>query len=398
VADLRPDRWTVGADAGTAAVLRGRLAGAGGGRGAAAGRRPLEGDLSRTDAVWSEQDTSASAIEAALRKLLFEQHAANPAWVPARVLNLVVIVDARWSGEIANRLARVGRYHPSRTVVCAVEPGRTTIDAHVKLVADVTDDQPEELALTFENVIVHCGEGHLPHLDSIVNPLVVPDLATVVWAPHGHAEGVDALLDLSQVVLLDSVDEPEVDEALDRACTLSREAYVVDLAWLRSTPWRERVAATFDPAKLRPDLRHISAVTVRHHPESGAAAMLFVGWLASRLDWEPARLHARDGASVGKAHARRQDVELRLESDAGQSVRGLASVELQTASGRWLRLDRGPGGLRAHYKHARGTEREWTVLGASRGEAGILGEGIRQALLRDPTYAPALASARAFAR
>ena len=30
------------------------------------------------------------------------------------------------------------------------------------------------------------------------------------------------------------------------------------------------------------------------------------------------------------------------------------------------------------------------MLGASRGEAGILGEGIRQALLRDPTYAPAL--------
>ena len=27
------------------------------------------------------------------------------------------------------------------------------------------------------------------------------------------------------------------------------------------------------------------------------------------------------------------------------------------------------------------------------GEAGILGEGIRQALLRDPTYAPALAAA-----
>jgi hypothetical protein len=30
------------------------------------------------------------------------------------------------------------------------------------------------------------------------------------------------------------------------------------------------------------------------------------------------------------------------------------------------------------------------VLGASRGEAGILGEGIRQALLRDPTYGPAV--------
>jgi hypothetical protein len=34
------------------------------------------------------------------------------------------------------------------------------------------------------------------------------------------------------------------------------------------------------------------------------------------------------------------------------------------------------------------------VLGASRGEGGILGEGVRQALLRDPTYGPALRAAR----
>mgnify|MGYP000916880390 CR=1 FL=1 len=44
-------------------------------------------------------------------------------------------------------------------------------------------------------------------------------------------------------------------------------------------------------------------------------------------------------------------------------------------------------------RHRDGTETEWTVLGSSRGEGGILGEGIRQALLRDRTYGPALAAA-----
>ena len=39
-------------------------------------------------------------------------------------------------------------------------------------------------------------------------------------------------------------------------------------------------------------------------------------------------------------------------------------------------------------------EHVWTVLGASRGEPGILGEGIRHALMRDPTFKPALAAAR----
>ncbi|MDX6664364.1 MAG: hypothetical protein QOG68_570 [Solirubrobacteraceae bacterium] len=356
----------------------------------------MEGDLTASDAVWSERDTSPSAIESALRELLRQRHTENANFVPARVLNLVVVVDADWSGEIANRLAKVGRFHPSRTIVCAVEPGRTTLDGMASLAANSDGDTPGEIALTRELVVVRCGERHLKSLDTIVDPLVVTDLSTVLWAPHGHAEAVDSLLRLAQVVLLDSVDEPEADEALERARALSDEAYVVDLAWLRSTPWRERIAATFDPVKLRPDLKVISRLAIRHHPDSAAAGLLLMGWMASRLGWEPSKLVARNGSVAGKAHGRRQDVELTLEPAPEQSTRGLASVALETASGRSLRLDRGPGGLRAHYHHTRGIDREWTIMGASRGESGILGEGIRQALLRDPTYKPALEKARAF--
>ncbi len=75
-------------------------------------------------------------------------------------------------------------------------------------------------------------------------------------------------------------------------------------------------------------------------------------------------------------------------------MRGLEGITLKTANGHELRLDRGPGGLRAYDRNAGGGEREWTILGASRGETGILGEGIRQALLRDRTYVPALRSAQ----
>jgi len=361
----------------------------------------VEGDLTASDAVWSERDTSPGAIEAALRELLRAQHAENASFVPARVLNLVVVVDAQWSGEIANRLAKVGRFHPSRTIVCAVEPGRTTLDAVASLTGDIEAGEipkPGDVALIRELVVVRCGERHLAHLDTVVDPLVVTDLVTVLWAPHGHREAVDSLLHLAQVVLVDSVDEPDVKEALGRARELSDEAYVVDLAWLRSTPWRERIAATFDPTRLRPDLQTISRIGIRHHPDSEAAALLLVGWMAARLDWQPSRLVPRNGTMVGQAHARRQDVALSLEPAPELSTRGLASVEFETAGGRWFKLDRGPGGLKAHYRHTRGTEREWTVLGASRGEAGILGEGIRQALLRDPTYKPALEKALTLTR
>ena len=69
-------------------------------------------------------------------------------------------------------------------------------------------------------------------------------------------------------------------------------------------------------------------------------------------------------------------------------------MTIETASGEAISLDRAPGGLTAHRRLRDGGEQTWTVLGASRGEGGILGEGLRQALLRDPTYGPALACAR----
>jgi glucose-6-phosphate dehydrogenase assembly protein OpcA len=346
-----------------------------------------------TDSVWSEQGTTPAAVETALRGLLRERHVEDSGYLPARALNLVCVVDRSWSGEVANRLRQVGRYHASRTIVCSIEPDRRSLDATATVASD-TRPERGQFALMRETVVVLIGDRHVDGLASIVDPLIVTDLPTVVWSPHGHPEAVDRLLGLAQVVLTDTGDEPDVRDSLGRAGELAGRAYVVDLSWLRSTPWRERIAATFDPAHLRPQLALISAVTVRHNPESVAAAALLVGWLASRLQWRVGALAAQDGALTTRASTRRQEIDVRLEPDPSLTVRGLAGLTLQTASGRHLSLERGPGGLWARYRNQRGDEREWTVLGASRGEGGILGEGIRQALLRDPTYAPALEAAR----
>ena len=341
--------------------------------------------------VWSEQDTTPAAIEDALRKLLQEQYARDEAYSPARVINLVVVVDREWRGEILNRLEGMGRYHPSRTILCAVEDDRKTIDASLALTTEgETGHKAGEIALTRERILLDLGPRHLEKLDTIVDPLLVSDIATVVWSPHGHPEAVDALLHLTQVVLVDSVNEPDPAAAVTRACELAQEAYIVDLAWLRSTPWRERVASTFDPPQWREELGRISSVTVRHHAESGVAGLLFCGWLASRLGWKPGSLMPAGGSSKCHARGRRQDVELELVPDPTMSVPGLAGIKIETASGMSVSLDRGPGGLSAHREDRKGRESSWTVLGASRGEAGILGEGIRQALLRDPAYARAL--------
>src|SRR4051794_22452041 len=351
---------------------------------------PAVGEI---EGVWSEQDTTPSAIDSALRQLLAEAHAKEHGYVPARVLNVIIVVDRQFKGEIANRLERVGRFHPSRTVLVAVESGRTTIDAHVQV---EVEDADGGIAVGAESVELDVGPKHLPVLDTIVDALLVSDLTSVVWAPHGHEEAVDALRRLVPGVLIDSAQQINATQAIKRASDVAKDAYIVDLAWLRSTPWRERIAATFDPPAWRGSLREISGISITARDDSVVAGVLLLGWLSCRLGWEPSELIKQDDVYRGTAHSKRQDVKIKLYAHSDLDVPGLSGVQIETASGTTIALDRGPGGLQAKRITRDGKESTWVVLGASRGEAGILGEGIRQALLRDPTYRPALDCACAY--
>jgi glucose-6-phosphate dehydrogenase assembly protein OpcA len=341
---------------------------------------------------WSAERTSPSAIADAMRELLRRCHGGAAPCIPARALNLVCVADADRAPGIVERLRSVGRHHASRTVALAVEPERTVLAAAATIASEV-DPGPGEYALLHETVTIAVGERHVPHLDTIVDALVLPDLPTVLWSPDDHPDAARSLLRLAQAVLLDSGHDADLKTGLRRVVKARRRAYVVDLAWLRTGPWRERVAAAFDPPDQREELSAISALTIRHDPGSAAAALLLAGWIASRLRWRLAPLGRAGDALRGQARAGARDVRIALQPASHQAVPGLAGVTVSIAGTHELSLDRGPGGLRARERIPGRPERHWTVLGASRGEGGILGEGIRQALLRDATYGPALTAA-----
>ena len=77
------------------------------------------------DTVWAAQNTSPAAVEAALRELLIERHNESDGYVPARVLNLVCIVERQWSGEIANRRRETGDAIGKRTERALAREGRS---------------------------------------------------------------------------------------------------------------------------------------------------------------------------------------------------------------------------------------------------------------------------------
>jgi glucose-6-phosphate dehydrogenase assembly protein OpcA len=337
---------------------------------------------------WSAPSTTPAEIEAALRRLLIGCRDQAAACIPARVLNLICVVDRATSEAVAQRLTRAGRHHASRTILCTVEPGRRTIGA-VAALGTASPRPRGDFALLRESITLEIGERHLAQLDTIVDPLVVSDLPTVLWCAQAQGEAVRALLPLTQAVLLDSSDLTCPRAALDRARQLLQTVEVVDLAWLRSTPWRERIAAAFDRRHRHRELPDLSAVTVRHHADSAVAGLLLLGWRGSRLRWRMGALRGDAQALRGDAWGAAGAIRLTLMSDEHQHARGLAGVALETRSGWHFSLDRSPRGLYAAEREPGGRQRSWTVLGASRGEPGILGDGIRHALVRDHAFASA---------
>ena len=244
-----------------------------------------------------------------------------------------------------------------------------------------------------ETVEIDMGPAHLVGLETIVDPIVVSELPTVLWSPARARRG-------GQRAARDHRRDPARLRRRVRCRTgtragarrSSRTSYVVDLAWLRTTPWRERLAASFDPPARR---RRAGGDRRLHDPPPGelererAAARRLAGLAAAAGTSGRSRRQRRAALRRTGLHGGRRATST---SGSRRSTRTCPGSPASPCPARRLHAVARPRRRRAARPRDRSpaTASKWQVLGASRGEGGILGEGVRQALLRDPTYGPAL--------
>ena len=62
---------------------------------------------------------------------------------------------------------------------------------------------------------------------------------------------------------------------------------VADLNWRRLSAWQQLTAEAFDPPQRRAALQEVDRVTIDYEKGNPAQALMFLGWLASRLHWHP---------------------------------------------------------------------------------------------------------------
>lgn len=203
--------------------------------------------------------------------------------------------ERRGSGGVASGLAltlvavvdesRVRAAEEAATIAAAMHPCRLLIVVrHTKAVD--TDRLDAEIVVggrlgPCEAVVMRMNGRLAKHAESVVMPLLAPDVPVVTW---WHA---DPPMEIARDPLGVYADRRITDaaQATDPIAALKLRAldYVpgdTDLAWTRITPWRTLIASTLDTAEGRAVGATVTA------PTADPTAALMRGWLAARLGIE----------------------------------------------------------------------------------------------------------------
>jgi glucose-6-phosphate dehydrogenase assembly protein OpcA len=341
--------------------------------------------------TWAAQRVTLSQVAEALVRLNRQAASHEVAddeqpHTRSSVMNLVAVVPETRSFERLDRAThRLAAQHPLRVVAVRVHGarGRTRIDARVTC----------HLAGGSGPMRVHHDHAQLEvsgeaagHLRQLVEPLLRPDLTTVVWwegtPPFDHA-GFEEVAGLGQMLVVDSAVFADPARSLARLAGLAARASfgIADLDWGRNAYWREQLAQVFEPAGRRPFLDGLESIEVAFAAGDGAnpvPAALMAGWLIASLRRRVRPLiHAVElpGCQPGDLAA------LRLRASAGKR-----SLDLRIARrGAYLELELSIGGsdpVRQVVPVAGPTDAELLSWQASHGR-------------RDEVYGRALAEAAA---
>ena len=274
--------------------------------------------------VWEGRDVSIDDVLNALQEL---RRRSDHGAVRTSVLTLVVILDVGVEpNEVFDTIHRLGSRHPSRTIICRLGEG-TGIDARV----GVHDLEREGSRLALDDIVLDIRGAVVDHLDSVVAPLVLPDLPVVLWHRDGVPPADDPRLNRVTQVIVDTERAGGVD-ALPAAADVARRLPLNDLAWVRLLPLREHLTALLRAPHCQPFLAGITHGEVR-----GAALTraLLGGWLDDRLGLGPGGVRRVDDddrtAIVLDAEQDGHRARFEVSTD-GALLRAVAEIDGETVT------------------------------------------------------------------
>ena len=231
--------------------------------------------------------------EAVMQALAAERRSAGGV-ASGLALSLVVVVDEKRIRDAEAAATIAAAAHPCRIIIVArydVKLEQSRLDAEIVVGGRLGP---------CEAVVMRMRGRLALHAESVVMPLLAPDVPVVTWWHMAPPERIahDPLGVVADRRITDANQSAEPVEAL-RTRADDYAPGDTDLAWTRTTPWRTLIAGAFD-AFHSP----VTAITVAA-PEDDPTAALLAGWLRARLGVVPT-WEATEHAGRRPGHARRR--------------------------------------------------------------------------------------------
>lgn len=200
------------------------------------------------------------------------------------------------AGAIADAIASS---HPCRIItLCPILGEDTGVKAQVSAYCPI-DKQNKSTLVCCEYITLSGTAEALERIGGIIAALAIPDLPSFVWwkaSPTPEHPLFRRLSSSSDTVIFDSSSfhHPEEDLTIV-AELLKQETAIADINWRRLAPWQELTAAAFDPPERRAEIYEVDKVTLDYERGNQSQVLMFLGWLASRLNWTPVEYRLEGG-------------------------------------------------------------------------------------------------------
>ena len=229
--------------------------------------------------------------------------------------------------ETTSVIAQITQDHACRAILIALDPNTPGSSVQAWISAHCHLSRAGAKQVCCEQITFLLGRDGQSLIPNIVFSHLDSDLPLVLWwRGELPAESEEQLWTWVDRLIFDSQTwtRPGSQFELLRASIepASPRMTLCDLNWTRSLYLRQAVAQIFDHPEYLADLSRLNAAEIVHAPAMRSTALLFAGWLASRLQW---KLESFEPASLQFIDARLKPIPVTLREEPG---RALGSVRL----------------------------------------------------------------------
>ena len=227
---------------------------------------------------WTGESVTLAGVESALSRLRdASAKEGAPPNLRTSVMTHMAWVPEEWLDAARGALSGMAERHPSRTILLIPFPdtGKNQIDALVSLECYAVQGVDRRVCSEVVELHPHGPRAKAPA--SIVEPLLISDLPVFLrWRgePPWHAPELEQLVGVTDRLIVDSTEWDDLPYPYRHLVELFDRAATSDIAWSRTSRWRELLAS------LWPGIANVNTIRVHGTP---AQAWLLFGWLRARL-------------------------------------------------------------------------------------------------------------------